>query len=1103
MDGIFKMKKIIPIIGFKNAGKTKFLNTIYGLNFEENKNSIRTEFINIYRYNPNIKEPKFFHLNSKLNFQKDEKYKEIYEIENIKNEIKRINQDVANKKKEKIDYKDFVYVTEVNNISFENEDNKNYFLKYDLCDLPGLVPQDNNEEFQIQNENEEDELKYKPKGNKYLSEIFGIIKSYIENFIIILDINNYNKDTIKEIIAHLRKVNNEISNCLVLLNKIDVSNNPEQDEQECKKNFRECFPKYKAFNFNNNNIFLPISISELILKKDFEQFLRFHFYIYKSIKENNDNSFINYLKNLILDKMTDKLKKDYRSINDDDIISIIKELQKKYKIDLDIEENDEKGNSSIFDCEEEENNTNQHEEEQFSDIDVIKIIKICYNNNELKFEFPKETEELKNYFKINEKLYKYNIKEEVKNDENIIINNIKEILKNFESIEKLKEKIGGTINNIKSDLDYLQDPNTNNIYIPFLGIYNSGKSTIINGIIGKDILPVQNNECTKKGIIISYCDEPEISMKNARLIIQDNGKIKTYLEFENDIIASGYIQVKEELEHINSFICTSNFNNYSFYNIRINIKLFDEIGLPDNLKKRIHLIDLPGFGTRYNFEFDNLIKICNNFVITFNDIINQVENKNIFNKIAKIKGKFIGGVIKNSIFIKNIKSNQIPINEAQIYDAKREISESIFKSKNFENSIKVCIFNAKDYLNYINNKNFFFNIEETINKEYVKYIRENNKFKLKKYIFKMNNFGEYLKKILISKQQSIELNKGDNISTDEVDSIKNIIKTFPVEKISENDIGTISVHFNNCRKRLVYPTESNIENLKITLKNLLVNYSNEIKTEKKKRINKIINIFETILNQKYLENINNHFFNDLIIESDNFKKEKDKLLEQYKDENKVLNEYFKENILGYLVKQKNKVEEELKSRNWIIIKSQIRDEMKKNMDDISSKIQKFIDKINEISSEMIESIIKPFKFEKPEEYFKEYFFRNVSHINANISEEIFFELYKCFEDTKSMIFHKTSTTSFVQSLFSDKEYLLNFIDTLAILFKEKLDRIFNLINIQFQTFMEEQSNSINNQVEICSTKYIKFSEEDLNYLNQACRPKIDELKKYISTKWNS
>ena len=1093
------MKKIIPIIGFKNAGKTKFLNTIYGLNFEENKNSIRTEFINIYRYNPNIKEPKFFHLNSKLNFQKDEKYKEIYEIENIKNEIKRINQDLANKKKEKIDYKDFVYVTEVNNISFENEDNKNYFLKYDLCDLPGLVPQDNNEEFQIQNENEEDELKYKPKGNKYLSEIFGIIKSYIENFIIILDINNYNKDTIKEIIAHLRKVNNEISNCLVLLNKIDVSNNPEQDEQECKKNFRECFPKYKAFNFNNNNIFLPISISELILKKDFEQFLRFHFYIYKSIKENNDNSFINYLKNLILDKMTDKLKKDYRSINDDDIISIIKELQKKYKIDLDIEENDEKGNSWIFDCEEKENNTNQHEEEQFSDIDVIKIIKICYNNNELKFEFPKETEELKNYFKINEKLYKYNIKEEVKNEENIIINNIKEILKIFESIEKLKEKIGGTINNFKSDLDYLQDPNTNNIYIPFLGIYNSGKSTIINGIIGKDILPIQNNECTKKGFIISYCDEPEISMRNARLkMFKEKGKVKSYFEFENYIIAKGYIKVKEELGHINSFYCRNNYNDYSFYNIRINIKLFDEMGLPPNLKKRIHLIDLPGFGTKYNFEFDNLIKICNNFVITFNDIINQDENKNIINKLAKIKCKFNGGVIKNCIFIQNMKNEQIPINEDRIKIAKREISKIICDSKNYENDIKVCIFNAKDYLNYINNKDFFFNIQETINKEYDKY--QNNKFKFSKYIFKINNFGDYLKKNLIYKQQSIKLKKGDDISTGEVNSIKNIIRDFPVD---ETDIGTISAIFNNCRNRLVYPTESNIENLKIILKNLLDDYSNEIKTEKKKRINKIINYFEEILNQKYLENINNYSFDDLIDKRKNFKTEKDKLLEQSKKEYKVLNEYFKENLLGYLVDEKNKVEEELKYRNWIFIKSQIRDGMKKNMDVISSKIQKFIDDKNVISSELIDSIIQPFKFEKPEEYFKEYFFKNVSQINANISEEIFFELYKCFEDTKSMIFHKTSVTSFVQSLFSDKEYLINFIDTLAILFQEKLERIFNLINIHFQTFMEEQSNSINNQVEICSTKYIEFSEEDLNYLHQACRPKIVELKKYMSTKWDS
>ena len=70
-------------------------------------------------------------------------------------------------------------------------------------------------------------------------------------------------------------------------------------------------------------------------------------------------------------------------------------------------------------------------------------------------------------------------------------------------------------------------------------------------------------------------------MRNARLkMFKEKGKVKSYFEFENYIIAKGYIKVKEELGHINSFYCRNNYNDYSFYNIRINIKLFDEMGLP-------------------------------------------------------------------------------------------------------------------------------------------------------------------------------------------------------------------------------------------------------------------------------------------------------------------------------------------------------------------------------------------------------------------------------------------------------------------------------------------------------------------------------------------
>ena len=48
---------------------------------------------------------------------------------------------------------------------------------------------------------------------------------------------------------------------------------------------------------------------------------------------------------------------------------------------------------------------------------------------------------------------------------------------------------------------------SNQIFIPFLGPSNSGKTTILNGIIGRNILPT--NLCTKRGIIISYSDQED------------------------------------------------------------------------------------------------------------------------------------------------------------------------------------------------------------------------------------------------------------------------------------------------------------------------------------------------------------------------------------------------------------------------------------------------------------------------------------------------------------------------------------------------------------------------------------------------------------------
>ena len=65
------------------------------------------------------------------------------------------------------------------------------------------------------------------------------------------------------------------------------------------------------------------------------------------------------------------------------------------------------------------------------------------------------------------------------------------------------------------------------------------------------------------------------------------------------IIGKGINQVKDTLQGLNY-----DFNEKeedSFYYIKTKIKLFDELGLNDSLKRKIYLIDFPGYGTDNKF----------------------------------------------------------------------------------------------------------------------------------------------------------------------------------------------------------------------------------------------------------------------------------------------------------------------------------------------------------------------------------------------------------------------------------------------------------------------------------------------------------------------
>ena len=92
--------------------------------------------------------------------------------------------------------------------------------------------------------------------------------------------------------------------------------------------------------------------------------------------------------------------------------------------------------------------------------------------------------------------------------------------------------------------------------MPFLGPSNAGKSTIINGIIGRELLPTNLNECPKRGILICYSNSDEIYMYKAEFKEEKDflGQINYFFNvntFKSYIIAQGEKEVKETLNSLN------------------------------------------------------------------------------------------------------------------------------------------------------------------------------------------------------------------------------------------------------------------------------------------------------------------------------------------------------------------------------------------------------------------------------------------------------------------------------------------------------------------------------------------------------------------------
>ena len=1223
-----ELRKIVPIAAKISAGKSFLLNVIYNIDFLECKAGIGTKFINIIRYNPSIDQPCFYHLKvekdkDNYTFKKDSQYETKFGKYDIINENKNLNQKLADSPQ--INYEDIFYMTELNEVEFIKD--KEYLLTHDLCDVPGLSeyqdtktktnenkklvyfndfekivlkgveefgivynkPQELNMNDKKQNnlnniDREQDDIYYEVDIEKktYLTEVFKIIKNYIDGIIIVLSTENFYHEENFEIIAKLRKViDKEIKNCLIILNKLDLSQSPIDDINKCKGLFIQKFPNCKTFNLNLNT-FIPLSAfklkNELLMRKSFIHLLKYHFYNYLPIIKNEESSegksFVDYLRNIIFNGengiTNEKIKEEVVELNKDKNISIIndqikktiRELKERYKADniyLGIEEKDLDNNEEEEDEDDDDNDNNN---DKLKSTYIIKMIYVLYKKKKLIPPISEETNKLLNYFTVknpnnNETNYKSNESDnsEINKLNEDLINEFESFAKEIKDSKMGDEELKNLLNEITEFIEFLKIYNV--IFIPFLGPSNAGKSTIINGLLGKDILPTKLNECTKRGIIIKYSNSDDICIYKSNFIEQKDifGKINYYFhsKLSRDLIGKGEEEVKSTLNSLN---CDYNEKEKdSFYYIKTRIKLFDDMGLNDSLKNMIYFIDFPGFGTggRNIFENKNIYKkvmsICNSFIfVVRNSVIKentcQSKLKEIFDLAKEGKKKFFSQFIKSCLFILNNDIDQ-SCSESDLNKVKSEVkymlnfkkleNENENETKGIKNSddIKLCFFNAKYYDNYCCNYNYFYDLDNLFKNELNNYKKNlfclyENPFSFRKskndneffdYLYNnimqkiKNLYGiKNLKKKLIDqevnsnleekmKNKLIEINKNENLNLGdkELSEIKEkLLKiiTFGQNKLSE--LETLK--------------ESNIENFKVILQSQ-INYINKIKLKNLEKINDVIDLLDMFFRKDF-----NERKKDLkeITRINNFLKGNEREINESiklnEEMTQNLKSLFKKNIKLSLFKHKEELIEKLKSKNYSIILEEINKELSSNLKGINTSIDAFLNfnkKQNEKLIQFQKEIIMELSLKGKKKYriipkydsFSLYMSKLLGNENKNFEEELIEELKNSCENSRSILFKK-GIINWFNSLFSDYNYLDNIIDILIDTSSKSINSVFDLIKNESNNYFTKYLKKINLLVKSATLEFNVEQEKKWKKLCDSYEQKRNKIKQIKNKLFN-
>ena len=695
------------------------------------------------------------------------------------------------------------------------------------------------------------------------------------------------------------------------------------------------------------------------------------------------------------------------------------------------------------------------------------------------------------------------------------------------------------------ELEYIMS-NNEKILVPAFGQYSSGKSSLLNILIGADYLPTSEGVCTNKGVIIEYTSNVDtVELYEAKIKFETEFS-KFFVIEKKKLISNDRTKIKSEIDKINRQHKSIQFED-SFLLLRVHIEFFELFEKEE--REKILLIDFPGLGVLQKNNFFNsevlgpLINQSDSFLFFNHEVINSDENqKIIINIVEKIRNRKISFSYNNCLFIMNKWDNHRKDNSTYTLDEAKKELEQIFSNNQLSDifsDIDIINCSAKDYNAFLSKKkniidfdkyfdtlksNFedFYKEEEDEedeereddckedsdkNEAFYKYIDEDLKKKIKELIdAPSQNNEEY------------ENNRGNYIQR-----LNNFLKknNYEFKDIYINEIVKSYLYLisniNNHKLMILSNKKKLDEKIKSHLKSSLFNLDNNIKS---KGINFLLNINDTLsfvlkkLNPSEEEKQKNDFkiSYSKIDASKEIEKDINKRFIQHKglinfaiqkninDQNNLINNYI--NKLHETFVKRKKENENLKNRDILgQIEKEYLNILKENKKDFYRSMEK--DFQNFI--EEVKKIIKDIKInlEIGKENFSQVYFET-SDVNANrVSKDFkssFFSVLKKITD----LIHATNWSEYILHkyiLYDDEETIINkSIENFNLVRRQNQENMrdyLKVYNEKLEDFEVEVKSEVQKMIDLSYSDYTRFQNDSTEIIKKSSQ----EFNDYIKNKY--